>query len=106
MASRPVSNADILNERDAYMACKLYQMSTMLPRQRNVTCVAIVGAGHGPGICEWLTNAEKAQGKSPEAILEAVVKTKKYKGQDVESLITHVTELPLVDEATAYASSN
>ena len=66
----------IIQERDAYMACKLFQICDHLlqlqsqqqrQRQRQqvhqqrsnkpIKIVAIVGAGHVKGICQWLTNS-------------------------------------------------
>lgn len=96
----------LLQERDAYMACKLYQMATMLPKQQNYTCVAIVGAGHGPGICDWLTTGGSSRplnidfphlqpGKNPEEMLQGLVETKKMRDKDVSSLVQHITELPM-----------
>mmetsp|Transcript_3055 Transcript_3055/g.8298 ORF Transcript_3055/g.8298 Transcript_3055/m.8298 type:complete len:497 (+) Transcript_3055:56-1546(+) len=52
----------ILKERDAYMACKLHQTCRGLlmadgrhGMRRRIRLVAIVGAGHVEGICQWLT---------------------------------------------------
>lgn len=52
----------ILKERDAYMACKLHQTCRRLlvagsrsRSNRRYRLVAIVGAGHVEGICQWLT---------------------------------------------------
>lgn len=90
----PSLETSILRERDCYMACKLVQMSDMLPSHLNITCVAIVGAGHCQGMVEWLTDySTKAGGKSPSELLQDLVKTKKFKDEDVESLTTHMTEL-------------
>lgn len=81
----------ILKERDAYLAAKLYQTCRYLPRYRNHTMVAIVGAGHSRGICDWLTNGN---GRMPEEILQDIVTTKKPTGIDVDSLIYGVAQLP------------
>jgi pheromone shutdown protein TraB len=83
----------ILQERDAYMACKLYQCCRILPRRQNHTVVAIVGAGHLPGICQWLTNSTES--RTPEEILSSLVETKKWKGEMVQSLTTDVTQLSM-----------
>jgi len=80
----------ILKERDAYLACKIYQTCSHLDLSQNHTMVAIVGAGHGPGICNWLTNGN---GQTPEEILRGVVETKKNK--NVDSLVRDVTQLPV-----------
>lgn len=82
----------ILNERDAYLACKLYQTCRFLDRSRDQIIVAIVGAGHTIGICEWLTNGN---GQSPEEILRERVQTKKWSGDDLEPLVREVTQLPV-----------
>ena len=82
----------ILNERDAYLACKLYQTCRYLDRSRDQIIVAIVGAGHTAGMCEWLTNGN---GQSPEEILRERVQTKKWSGDDLEPLVREVTQLPV-----------
>ena len=83
----------ILQERDAYMACKLYQCCRILPRRENHTVVAIVGAGHCPGICSWLVNSTES--RTPEEILSTLVVTKKWNRDMVQSLITDVTQLTM-----------
>ena len=90
----PTLERVILQERDAYMACKLYQTCRMLPRQYNHSIVAIVGAGHVTGICQWLTNT--TTNKSPEEILEGLVQTKKWgDAPSVRPLVTDVTQLSM-----------
>lgn len=79
----------ILKERDAYLACKIYQTCRYLNPNQNHTMVAIVGAGHGPGICNWLTNGN---GQTPEEILRGILETKKNK--NIETLVREVTQLP------------
>ena len=81
----------ILKERDAYLACKLYQTTRYLARDRNHTLVAIVGAGHGKGMCQWLTDGN---GKTPEEILRDIVQVKSSTPQEVESLVQQVDQLP------------
>ena len=81
----------ILQERDAYMACKIYQTCRSLPRHVNVSMVAIVGAGHCEGICDWLTNGN---GQQPEDVLAEIVKTRKFPSQLVAPLVTDVTHIP------------
>jgi len=88
--SFPTLDRVILRERDAYLACKIYQTCRHLQRSRNHTMVAIVGAGHGPGIRDWLTNGN---GQTPEEILRGIVETKNMK--DVNSLVNDVTQLPV-----------
>jgi len=66
----PTLETVIIKERDAYMACKLYQTCRSLLlsdnldddnrgregiNHRRYRLVAIVGAGHIEGICRWLT---------------------------------------------------
>jgi pheromone shutdown protein TraB len=82
----------ILKERDAYLACKLYQTCRYLERSRDHVIVAIVGAGHTPGICDWLTNGN---GQTPEEVLRERLQTKKWGGQEVEALVQEVTQLPV-----------
>jgi pheromone shutdown protein TraB len=79
----------ILKERDAYLACKIYQTCRYLDQRKNHTMVAVVGAGHGQGICQWLTDGN---GQTPEQILSDIVETKNMK--DVQSLVKEVTQLP------------
>lgn len=88
--SFPTLDRVILKERDAYLACKIYQTCRHLQRSRNHTMVAIVGAGHGPGIRNWLTDGN---GQTPEDILRGIVETKKMK--DVDNLVNDVTQLPV-----------
>jgi pheromone shutdown protein TraB len=82
----------ILKERDAYLACKLYQTCRYLEKSRDHVIVAIVGAGHTPGICDWLTNGN---GQTPEEVLRERLQTKKWEGQDMEALVQEVTQLPV-----------
>ena len=79
----------ILKERDAYLACKIFQTCRHLDARENHTMVAIVGAGHGKGICQWLTDGN---GQTPEQILSDIVQTKKH--ADVDFLVKEVTQLP------------
>ncbi|KAI2490484.1 TraB-like protein [Fragilaria crotonensis] len=79
----------ILKERDAYLACKIFQTCRHLDYRENHTMVAIVGAGHGKGICQWLTDGN---GQTPEQILSEIVQTKKH--TDVDFLVKEVTQLP------------
>lgn len=79
----------ILKERDAYLACKIYQTCRYLNPRENHTMVAIVGAGHGQGICQWLTNGN---GQTPEQILSDIVQTNSQK--NVEHLVKEVTQIP------------
>ena len=55
----PTLEKVIISERDAYMSCKLYQTCRELlvsdPGTHRYRMVAIVGAGHVEGMCNWLT---------------------------------------------------
>ncbi len=86
----PTLEKVIIQERDAYMACKLYQTCRQLLRHQpdsninnNINMngehkvqrlVAIVGAGHIQGMCKLLT---QGNGKRPEEIVASLVETKK-----------------------------
>ena len=108
----PTLERVIIRERDAYMACKLYQLCRGLlvsaaRRQqqqqqtsdsnaaeetaRPIVIVALVGAGHVPGICEWLTTKTHPQG--PEDLLATLIATKKFAHEDLSALVYDVTEL-------------
>jgi len=134
----PTLERVIIRERDAYMACKLYQLcrgmlvsaarsnrdssslsvsgspqlsstgSSIDPRREHassdsrsqgyleaqrkpIVVAALVGAGHVPGICAWLTNKSHPQG--PEEMLAELVATKKFRHEDFSQLIYDVTEL-------------
>lgn len=79
----------ILDERDAWLAAKLVQTCRSLtslaikeaenrgsePRRRKV--VAIVGAGHVPGICKWLVDPMKAN-QTPENVLLGLCQTNRW----------------------------
>ena len=147
----PTLERVIIQERDAYMACKLYQLSrgmlvsaarssshgisnsgsnsnngqpsssggNHLPmgqhlnsgpvsttnqldpqqsHQKPIVIAALVGAGHVPGICAWLTNKSHPQG--PEAMLATLIETKKFKNEDLSQLVYDVTELQDLPEAS------
>jgi pheromone shutdown protein TraB len=72
----PTLEEVIIRERDAYMACKLYQTcrQLMMQSEENYTMVAIIGAGHVEGIRRWLT---EGNGQGPEQILTQLIQTKK-----------------------------
>lgn len=95
----PTLERVIIQERDAFMACKLYQLCrgmlvsaarTGAGGGRIIIC-ALVGAGHVPGICEWLTNKSHPHG--PEEILANLIATKKFEKDDLSQLVFDVTEL-------------
>ena len=96
----PTLERVIIQERDAYMACKLYQlcrgMLVSAARKGNgsnerIIIAALVGAGHVPGICEWLTNKSHPHG--PEEMLANLIATKKFQHEDLSQLVFDVTEL-------------
>ena len=92
----PTLEEVIIRERDAYMACKLYQtcrqlltMDRVSPRHR---LVAIVGAGHVEGICRWLTTG--GNGKTPEQVLARLIEIKKkIPEEDSQALVNDVIEV-------------
>ncbi len=84
----PTLERVILQERDAYMACKIYQSCRALPRRENHTMVAIVGAGHVRGMVRWLTVPSN---QTPEEILSPLVTTRTGSFDEVQTLITDVT---------------
>lgn len=105
----PTLEEVIIRERDAYMACKLYQTSRhMLGGLPSVTengnnneinhqtyrIVAIVGAGHVNGICKWLTQPNDTQ-ESPEEILTRLVQLKKnpMAEEDLNYLVHDIMEV-------------
>jgi pheromone shutdown protein TraB len=89
----PTLERVILKERDAYLACKIFQTCRYLNPQENHTMVAIVGAGHCKGICQWLT---EGNGQTPEQILSEIISTKSE--NNIKSLITEVTQVPYYHE--------
>jgi pheromone shutdown protein TraB len=92
----PTLEEVIIRERDAYMACKLYQTCRQLLNHerysggsggpQSYTIVAIVGAGHVAGICRWLTVGND---KGPEEILAQLIQTKKTVSDDDCRMLVH-----------------
>jgi pheromone shutdown protein TraB len=98
----------IIRERDAYMACKLFQTCQQLSMMQSTNehvVVAIVGAGHVEGMCRWLT---VGNGQEPDQILSMLIKTKKpIPEEHAQFLIDSVSELDpvlLADMASSYSS--
>ena len=60
-------------------------------KKNRIVIAALVGAGHVPGICAWLTTKNHPEG--PEAILDKLIATKKYANADLSALVYDVTEL-------------
>lgn len=105
----PTIEETIISERDRYMACKLIQTVNLFGTAASGTennhrrkIVAVVGAGHCPGIKLMLSEMQGANGGygvSPnelEVMLQNLVETKKHKADD--SLCSTVTELHLPRE--------
>jgi pheromone shutdown protein TraB len=87
----------IIKERDAYMACKLYQTCRQLLAGRNLQSpkryklVAIVGAGHVEGMCRWLTSPSQ---ETPEQVLTRLVEIKKpIPEEDKQMLVQDIMEV-------------
>lgn len=87
----------IIKERDAYLACKLYQTCRFLLDPRNPRTpevrklVAVVGAGHIKGICHWLT---QGNGETPEQILGPLIEIRKrIPEEDRRALVEDVMEV-------------
>ena len=95
----PQIGRTIIDERDEYMSCKLKQTVNLLSnvpsigRRRRI--VAVVGAGHCPGISKLLGDATETGTSSPEEKLKKLIETRNWKinNPHIQSLITDVTEL-------------
>jgi pheromone shutdown protein TraB len=74
----PTLYTTIISERDAWLAAKLVQTCRVLSEHQRSTIVAIVGAGHVPGICLWLTQPVPSEYKTPERVLSDLVTTKRW----------------------------
>lgn len=95
----------VIHERDVYMATKLLQTMTMMEppqtaSERMHTIVAIVGAGHIPGIKkvlnDFIDDSEKAVSEEAfTTVLNGLIETKKdyMKREDSASLITDVVSM-------------
>lgn len=90
----PTLEKVIIQERDTYMACKLYQTCRQLLRSPHPThqmpkvrrLVAIVGAGHVQGMCRILTEGE---GKQPEELLLPLVQLRKPIPDEEREVLVH-----------------
>ena len=95
----PQIGRTIIDERDDYMSCKLKQTANLLGNAPSVgrrrRIVAVVGAGHCPGISQRLRDTSDTA--SPEEKIEALIETKKWKMKDphIQSLVTDLTHLPI-----------
>jgi pheromone shutdown protein TraB len=80
----PTLYQTVIAERDAWMAAKLTQtcraLSVMTPDEpcRRPVVVAVVGAGHVPGICEILHSPSTMLSASPEDTLAVLVTTRHW----------------------------
>jgi pheromone shutdown protein TraB len=94
----PTLEEVIIRERDAFMACKLHQtcdhmlMGGSVP-DHTYRLVAIVGAGHVQGICQWLTEP-KTHNETPVQILTRLVQLKKpVDAASLDYLINDIMEV-------------
>ena len=103
----PTIKTTIIEERDTFMSAKLLQISNMvgayysgMKSDRNYTIVAIVGAGHCPGILKRLKEVKSDLNKLDclETLLEEVIETKKYKldCEDMRAVVTDVVSMDLL----------
>jgi len=97
----PTISETIIKERDRYMAAKLVQTSRLLGALtsedgKERTIVAIVGAGHCPGMIELLNEycrRGSLKGSSPEEVITQVVETRNSKVEkcnDTKSLVDDI----------------
>jgi pheromone shutdown protein TraB len=99
----PTLHTCIIEERDAWLAAKLIQVCRALGSRPSLplggkkqVVVAIVGAGHVPGMSEWLTQTNSTE--TPEQVLSRLVTTRRFakdagSEQLTASWINEVTEL-------------
>jgi pheromone shutdown protein TraB len=95
----PTLHTCIIEERDAWLAAKLVQSCQALSSRqgsRKQIVVAIVGAGHVPGISEWLVKTNATE--TPEQVLSRLVTTRRFSKdpaaeQMAASWVKEVTEL-------------
>lgn len=90
----------IIKERDAYLACKLYQTCRQLLLQaaaaaaatnnrrppQHFKVVAIVGAGHVDGMCTWLTKSPSEE--TPEQVLARLIQIKNTVPEEDQQILT------------------
>jgi pheromone shutdown protein TraB len=102
----PTIKTTIIEERDTFMTAKLLQLTNMAgayyvgqKKDKIYTIVAIVGAGHCPGILQKLEEVKHDFNKleSLESLLEGVVETKKYKleNEEMQAVVTDVVSMDL-----------
>jgi pheromone shutdown protein TraB len=107
----------IIEERDTYMFCKMVQMVDIFRAHVNNdgsgdggigSMVAVVGAGHCPGICRWVElynnrtldpshdTFYKLQNQTVEELLKNIIETKNNRhdsDDEMKQLLTEVVEL-------------
>jgi pheromone shutdown protein TraB len=93
----------IISERDAWLACKLRQscrvLSQLYPSPQRASIVAIVGAGHVPGIGLWLTDPPTDDDDlSSEDVLSELVRTRRWEN---DSFVNEEMIPVWVNEVTA-----
>lgn len=91
----PTLKRVIIDERDEFMVAKLRQTAALMHSNAHVgekVIVAVVGAGHCPGLLEKLMNGEDK--RRPENVLPGLVRTKKRIAPDEEisSLVTDIVQ--------------
>ena len=94
----------IIEERDEFMVAKIRQTAEALMQisdhDGEKVIVAVVGAGHCPGMLEKLVDATAVDNhddrRRPDRVLPELVKTKKFVANDDE-LTSLVTDIVLVD---------
>jgi pheromone shutdown protein TraB len=94
----------IIEERDEFMVAKLQQTAEALMQSNDhggeKVIVAVVGAGHCPGMLEKLEHKyvleSASDGRRPERVLPDLVKTKKLIATD-DDLTSLVTDIVLFD---------
>jgi pheromone shutdown protein TraB len=79
----PTLHTTIITERDAWLACKVVQTCRILRSSRQPrVVVAIVGAGHVPGMVVRLTTPDSRQ-QTTEEILNELCQTKRWLKDEV-----------------------
>ena len=99
----PQIGRTIIDERDDYMVCKLKQTVNLLGNAPSVgrrrRIVAVVGAGHCPGILQRLKDTSDTTNTEEkiQALIQGLIETKKWKVEDphIRSLVTDVTQLQI-----------
>lgn len=100
----PTVKETIIAERDIYMSCKLLQTAQVLGQAsakdgNTRRIVAIVGAGHCPGIRKHLSHESTFANNNVEEALKTVIETKKNKildSPDMNSLINEVESIEIL----------